>query len=423
VTRGIYILTNDATLDHAIALLSSIRARDSATPIVMIPYDDRSQQAATVLGRHFGVTPYEDTDLLEGIDSAVRRNFGADFFWRPTMFRKQAAWFGPFDEFLYLDADIVVFERVIDNLDHLSDCDFLCCDNQHEHEGGLRYIFTSEILVDRVFARDVLRDVFNGGWWASKKGVLKEEDLWANLEECARHRDYFDFATGVCDQPILNYLVLKRLARRRNLFRYEARAPRMWAGTAGFKRRGDLLVDPAVGRSLKFLHWAGTPLGPGHPYWRVWKHYRLLRPDLPRQLSLPVKNTKGVPWGLFILRLLVKSRRFTLAARLEQRLELLTPEVRQIAEWYYLTALCFQNSRNRRREALSRYRLALEFGYHEFLVRYNRGVLHAQLHNNEEARADLLRAVLLKPDHADAQRLLGQLPVKHGGRPDGFEER
>ena len=38
--------------------------------------------------------------------------FGEEFFRRPDNFRKQACWFGPFDEFLYLDADTVVFERI-----------------------------------------------------------------------------------------------------------------------------------------------------------------------------------------------------------------------------------------------------------------------------------------------------------------------
>ena len=107
MTRCIYVLANDAVMDYAIALLASIRERDSVTPVMMIPYDDRAQKVAAVLGEHFGVRPYEDMSVLKRIDNATQEIFGSGFFWRPNMFRKQAVWFGPFDQFLYLDADII----------------------------------------------------------------------------------------------------------------------------------------------------------------------------------------------------------------------------------------------------------------------------------------------------------------------------
>ena len=63
-------------------------------------------------------------------------------------------------------------------------------------------------------------------------------------------------------------------------------------------------------------------------------------------------------------------------------------------------------------EALNRYDLALEYGFDEFWVRYNRGSLHAQLGNIEEARTDLERATELNPEHKDASEILRQLSLR-----------
>lgn len=109
MTRGIYIIANDKVTDHAIALLNSIRLRDRETPIVMIPYDDNYHNIADILNRHYGVQLYEDLDFIDRLSVKLHETFGGKFFARPNQFRKQACWFGPFDEFLYIDTDIVVF--------------------------------------------------------------------------------------------------------------------------------------------------------------------------------------------------------------------------------------------------------------------------------------------------------------------------
>ena len=49
MTRGIYITANDKVADHAIALLNSIRAYDTETPVVLIPYDENYHEVASIL--------------------------------------------------------------------------------------------------------------------------------------------------------------------------------------------------------------------------------------------------------------------------------------------------------------------------------------------------------------------------------------
>lgn len=286
MSRGIYITANDKVTEQAIALLNSLRAYDPDTPIVMIPYDNNYQAIAEILSE-YGVTLYEDLDFIERLSTQLQQIFGEKFFARPNQFRKQACWFGPFEEFLYLDTDIVVFEKIIDNLNYLTEYDFLCCD--YQHTSGIANVFTDKVIKNGVFTRDELQDIFNGGFWASKKNLISEQDLYETFAECAAHPGYFDFSRKTSDQPIINYMILKRIPRRFNIIRRPGKAPGSWAGSPHFQYRGNSLIDPNINQPLQYLHWAGIRIEPGCPYWDIWKYYRYLNSQEPIAAA-PIQN-------------------------------------------------------------------------------------------------------------------------------------
>ncbi|ALF53539.1 methionine synthase [Nostoc piscinale CENA21] len=292
MSRGIYIIANDKVTDHAIALLNSIRTYDADTPIVMIPYDDNYHNIAATLNQYYGVQLYEDLEFIDRLSKRLHETFGGQFFARPNQFRKQACWFGPFDEFLYIDTDIVVFEKIIDNLNYLANTDFICCD--YQHSGGIKNVFSQKVLTDKVFTESEVKDIFNGGFWASKKNLISEQDLYETFAECAAHTDYFDFSEKTSDQPIINYMLLKRISRRFNVVRRPGKAPGNWAGSPQFQQQGNILIDPAVNQPLQYLHWAGIRIQPGCPYWGIWEYYRNLNPDIP-PASIPAP-TKPSQW-------------------------------------------------------------------------------------------------------------------------------
>ncbi|MBC7824621.1 MAG: methionine synthase [Candidatus Parcubacteria bacterium] len=296
MSRGIYITANDKVTDHAIALINSIRVHDLDTPIVLIPYDDNYHQVAEILKERHGVRVYEDLEFIDRLSNRLHEIFGGDFFARPNQFRKQACWFGEFDEFLYIDTDIVVFEKLIDNLDYFSECDFLSCD--YQHLGGINNVFTPKVIKDEIFNQNELRDIFNGGFWASKKGLISEQDLYDTFSECAAHPDYFDFSQKTSDQPIINYMILKRIARRFNIVRRPKGAPGNWAGSSHFLVDGDRLIDPTVDQPLQYLHWAGIRIQPGCPYWQIWEHYRYLHE--PKPIEPPQVVKKSSIWQQFV---------------------------------------------------------------------------------------------------------------------------
>ena len=282
MTRGIYIIANDKVTDHAIALLNSIRLHDKETPIVMIPYDDNYHNIAETLNQYYGVQVYEDLEFIDRLSNKLHETFGGKFFARPNQFRKQACWFGQFDEFLYIDTDIVVFEKIADNLNYLAHTDFINCD--YQHLGGIKNVFSTQVFEDKVFTQEEVKDIFNGGFWGSKKNLVSEQDLYEVFTECAEHPEYFDFSEKTSDQPIINYMLLKRIKNRFNIVRREGQAPGNWAGTPHFQLKqgqDNILIDPTVNQQLQYLHWAGIRIQPGCPYWETWEYYRNLNPEIP----------------------------------------------------------------------------------------------------------------------------------------------
>ncbi len=294
--RGIYITANDRFLNLSIALLNSIRHYDPDIPVTLIPYDDKAQEVAEYLGEHYHVKLYSDLEQIQRISDQALKIFGDSFFARPNQFRKQVCWFGDYDEFLYIDTDIVVFDKIIAQLDALDQHDFLCLD--YQHCGGIKNVFTPDIFEDGVLSDEDIKGIFNGGWWAGKKGLFDEQDLYDIFAECAAHPNYFDFTQKTSDQPIINYMILTRLKpeRRFNLVNQPGGAPGSWAGSSQFLPTGDAaLIDPNhSNKRLHYLHWAGIRIVPGCPYWDIWKHYRYLNsPVVPPDSALVPKVSFG----------------------------------------------------------------------------------------------------------------------------------
>jgi hypothetical protein len=286
--RGIYIVANDRVSENAIALLSSIRAYDCDVPVYLIPFDNNYQQVAATLSELYQVQVFPDLEFLEQFTNKIGEIFDRDFLRLPNKMRKLIAWFGPLDEFLYIDTDILVFQKIADVMDYLADYDFLCCDYHHAGE-GLKNVF-SEYVRQGLFNEAQLQDVFNSGFWGSKKGVISEAQMYELLQECAAHREYFDFSQQTTDQPIMNYLVLKAMPKRLNLVRTVEKAPGSWAGSRHFQEKDGILYDND--QPLWYLHWAGIAMQPGSPYRSVWEHYRYRNQAKPESIASPPSPSK-----------------------------------------------------------------------------------------------------------------------------------
>ncbi|NEP19486.1 MAG: methionine synthase [Leptolyngbya sp. SIO4C1] len=289
MTRGVYIVANDKVADNAIALLASLRLHDPQVPVYLIPFDNRYQQVFEKLRSLYDVQLFPDLAFLEALTAKIGEIFPRDFLALPNKMRKLAAWFGPLDEFLYIDTDILFFEPVSETLAYLDRADFICCD-YHFKGRKLRDVFASAAIEQGVFSADVVNEVFNSGLWGSKTSALTLEQLIKRLRDCAQHHEYFDFTGGTTDQPIMNYVVLKTIPNRLNIAQVNPDEPGSWGGMAHFQERDHRLYDGE--QRLRYLHWAGTPMRSGGPYRHLWEYYRTL--DDPAAL-LPAPSQPS-PW-------------------------------------------------------------------------------------------------------------------------------
>ncbi|NES87239.1 MAG: methionine synthase, partial [Moorea sp. SIO2B7] len=273
MTRGIYIVANDKVIDNAIALLNSIRYYDPDVPVFLIPFDEQYTNVASILKQRHKVELFPDLYFVDKFTSKVGEIFERDFLALPNKMRKFVQWFGPLDDFLYIDTDIIVFEQIAKVLDYLSKYEFICCDYHYKGK-KLGDIFSPLVKEQEIFSDEQLEDVFNSGFWASKKSIIDESRMYELLRECSQHREYFDFSRKTTDQPILNYIILKSTKKRLNMVKISDKEAGSWAGSKHFQEKDHILYDG--GKPLKYLHWAGTPMKPGGPYRELWEYYRYL---------------------------------------------------------------------------------------------------------------------------------------------------
>ncbi len=270
--RGVYIVASDKVSNNAIALLSSLRLHDPDIPVFLIPFSPESAKVIQQLADLYDVQLFPDLDLIDSLTQQISEIFPRDFLALPNKMRKLAVWFGPLDEFLYIDTDILFFSPVADTLSYLDRADFIWCD--YHYKRGLEDVFSNVVSDQNIFSSEALKDVFNSGLWGSRKSALSLETLYRVLKECADHREYFDFSSGTTDQPIMNYLVLKTIPNRLNIAKANPNEPGSWGGSPHFEERDHILFDGD--RPLRYLHWAGTPMRAGGPYRDLWTYYRYL---------------------------------------------------------------------------------------------------------------------------------------------------
>jgi hypothetical protein len=109
--HGIYTMANDNVSEWLLALLASLKIMNGQLPVCVIPFDSRVD-AVRRLCLAFGYPLWEPAELLarcDQIGETVAPREGSWTFGHGN-FRRLAAFGGPFDEFIYLDADTLVLE-------------------------------------------------------------------------------------------------------------------------------------------------------------------------------------------------------------------------------------------------------------------------------------------------------------------------
>jgi hypothetical protein len=303
-SRGMYFLANDKVFDLAVAYLNSVRAHNPSIPLCLIPYDDATSRIRA-LAAHYNFIVIEDQALLSWCDE-ISLEFHEHSCGGRGMYRKLAAWFGPFDEFLYIDLDAVVLRSVEEVFPLLQDFDVVT--SYSNDPNSRKFVWLDSIAPNGDLTQQQIDYAANMGSILSSRRLLTRDivnSLVPGAKRLAPHMELRCF-----DQPFHNYLAVKTTNRYTSL--------RCLNQTQGGRRwpeecwpgddKWELGVDGKAtyngeSRDVLHVHWSGVMAPQG---WekkiysclkrfglptpavklnmkqrRLWRHYRLLRSERP----------------------------------------------------------------------------------------------------------------------------------------------
>lgn len=303
-TTGICTLGNDRVFDQIMALVNSIGSvMGSDFPVCIFPYDDQCDRLRSVFRDRPNVWVFEDQAVLDYWDQQAKQVWDTcpqakhtwqkitlDPYYRFGTHRRFGAFSGPFDRFLYMDADTLLLQDVSKIFDQLETHDWIVYDFQHRDVSHVYNCGSSKLL--EVFTPQQLdREIFCSGFYAAKRGTFSPEVLDQLLSWLQSGESEILYSMAP-DQTILNYWVMRsNLA----IYNYALELPN--SETTGccvtsdhFEQLGNQLFDR--GKPLTYLHYIGLSssyfqaLCSGDnitfPYRDLFLHYRYLHDSASR---------------------------------------------------------------------------------------------------------------------------------------------
>ncbi len=322
MTHGIYTLANDVVYDQLVALLNSIEANAGKDlPVCVIPYDDRLERVRAEVAQRPQVFLLEDRQAIADWEEfatrawqghhkahSIWRDRGVKGVYRLNRHRKYCAFNGPFDQFIFFDADTLVMAPLDSVFAQLDEYDWITNDFQHKSDWNF-VLDCSEPQLMQLFTPEYLRSrIFCSGWFASRKGIFPPEHL-DHLVEKLQAGEAAVMAWQDSDQTLLNYMVLRSDLKYLNLALEPGATGNNWSSQ--YEVKDHILYDK--GRPITYLHYIGmgteefSRLCQGEdvaiPYREVFLHYRYLhqpadRPQLTRpSWWLQTRRSLGEVWA------------------------------------------------------------------------------------------------------------------------------
>jgi hypothetical protein len=267
-SHGVVCLGNDAVLDWVVAFCESVHLHDPGLPLTLIPFDDSVERCQEVLDRH-GYGLYQGP-MLAAMDALGERYFPGGGHVKTHIMRKFCAW-DVYDEFLYMDSDIVAVASLAPYFPMLerSGADFV------HFATDIVQVYREGPLRERMVAEHGAAG-FNSGAFMGRRGGLTAAEIERRAEEAAPLRPEF---VDNLEQTLINYCV--DVSDLKQVDATELPEVPVVAGALMrcVERGGQLILDdrrvPYSGRPVSAIHWAGYGLGPLMPYRAAFLRYRL----------------------------------------------------------------------------------------------------------------------------------------------------
>jgi hypothetical protein len=315
---GICTLANDRVYDQLVALLNSIEAiLGSEIPVCIYPYNDNTDKIAAEIARRPNVQLYDDQDSIQRWDQFFRdvwdthptaqqrwQEIGSHKYHRFGTHRRFCAFDGPFDRFLYMDADTLLQGSVTPIFQLLNNYDWVVYDFQYKDLAHV-YDVSSPKLLELFTPEQIKSTIFCSGFYAAKKGLFPQEKRDWLLTKLREGEAEVLYAMSA-DQPILNYMVIRGGIKSCNL---ALQLPNdeitgCCVTSYHFQEQDHILYDR--GKRLTYIHYIGltsdifSQVCAGEnldfPYREIFLHYRYLHePELRPNFQSKAKAYNAPP--------------------------------------------------------------------------------------------------------------------------------
>jgi hypothetical protein len=295
---GICTLGNDRVFEQIVALLNSIEAiYGPEMPVCIYPYDGNTAKIAAEIAHRPNVQLYDNQASIEQWDEFVRnvwdahptaqklwQQISADKYYRVGTHRRFCAFDGPFDRFVYMDADTLLMSPLDNIFSQLNGKDWVVYDFQFTDLSHVYNPFSAK-LAELFTAEELHNEIFCSGFYGSKKGVFPAEMRnW--LLDKLRQGEAEVLYHMAPDQTILNYMVMRSGISNYNFAHQlpKTEITGCCVTSPHFEARNNILYDK--GNRLTYIHYIGVKSNLFNqvcagenidfPYRELFLHYRYL---------------------------------------------------------------------------------------------------------------------------------------------------
>ncbi|MDF5737326.1 MULTISPECIES: Npun_R2821/Npun_R2822 family protein [unclassified Nostoc] len=323
--NGICTLANDYVFDQLVALLNSIDIiLGSETPVCIYPFDDQTQRIADEIAKRPNVFLYDNQESINLWDqfmlTAAPERLNRSKFRLYGAHRRFCAFDGPFDKFIYLDADTLVMNSLATVFEKLDSYDFVVYDFQFKDVSKI-YNVNSPKLIEVFEQKRIDSEIFCSGFYGAKRGIFNSEQrdwLISHLQNGEAEILY----GGAGEQPLINYMVMRSNLSIYNFARQlpDNKKTGCSATSKHFEEREHLLYDK--GNRLTYIHYIGIPPNINQavcageniefPYRDLFLYYRYLHePEKHPVFKNPPKSYNDAPTPNLLTRALRKFKLIT----------------------------------------------------------------------------------------------------------------
>ncbi len=259
--NGICTLGNDYVFDQLVALLNSIDAiLGTETPVCIYPFDEQMQRISEEISQRPNIFIYDNQDVINRWDQfmleASPASMNRDKYRIYGGHRRFCAFDGPFDNFIYMDADTLVMNSLDLVFEKLKEYDCVVYDFQFKHPDKVYNVNSSKLL--HVFDEErIHKEIFCSGFYASKKGIFTKDKIAELLSYLKAGEQEILYPTG--DQPVLNYMFMRSGIHVYNLAHHlpDNQTTGCSVTSGHFEEKDKILYDR--GNRLTYIHYIGIP--------------------------------------------------------------------------------------------------------------------------------------------------------------------